>query len=410
MRLLIIGTHPYQTTGYSKVVYNICKSLESHKDIHCTIFGIQKFTKENDNVRNNLPPNVFTWDVFENDKEDFGFGTKNLNKFIVINQPDIVLIYNDPNVVEKYIMNLNLIQNRKFKIAVYLDQLYTYQNPESIKYIANQADHIFCFTDFWRNNLLNILEDDKKLKDKILEHSSIVKHGIDTRFNTILPSQAKIMINFLPTDFIFLNLNRIQGRKRPDLCVMAFALFLKNTNAQNVYLFFPNIRDNKLDIIKIFEHSLKKYKLSSSYKQNLKFIENVNKVLTDDEINVIYNACDIGINTCEAEGFGLCNYEHASLGKPQILSGVGGLLDFFNNDNSIICKPKLTIYTDNGGDIFGNSEIIDIEDVAKAMEIYYTSKKKREDHSKKCLEIKDKYNWQKETNNLVKELKHINIL
>ena len=73
------------------------------------------------------------------------------------------------------------------------------------------------------------------------------------------------MINFLPTDFIFLNLNRVQGRKRPDLCVMAFALFLKNTNAQNAYLFFPNIRDKKLDILKIFEHSVKKYNLPSTY-------------------------------------------------------------------------------------------------------------------------------------------------
>ena len=117
MRLLIIGTHPYQTTGYSKVIYNICKSLACHKDVNCMVFGIQKFTKENDTVRNDLPPNVTAWDVFENDKEDFGFGTQTLNKFVTINQPDIVLVYNDPNVVEKYIMNLNLIQNRKFKIA-----------------------------------------------------------------------------------------------------------------------------------------------------------------------------------------------------------------------------------------------------------------------------------------------------
>jgi glycosyltransferase involved in cell wall biosynthesis len=405
MRLLIIGTHPYQTTGYSKVVYNICKSLASHKDVKCTVFGIQKFTKENDNARNDLPSNVSAWDVFANDKEDFGFGTQTLNNFVSINQPDVVLVYNDPNVVEKYIMNLNLIKNRSFKIVVYLDQLYTYQNVDSIKYIANHSDHIFCFTEYWRNNLLSYLDDEKSLYNKIKERSSVVKHGIDSRFNNINPIQAKLMINFLPTDFIFLNLNRIQGRKRPDLCVMAFALFLKNTNAQNAYLFFPNIRDKKLDILKIFEHSLKKYNLPATYKLKLKFLDNIEKVLTDDEINIIYNACDIGVNTCEAEGFGLCNYEHASLGKPQIVSGVGGLLDFFNNDNSITCNPKVTIYTDNGGDIFGNSEIIDIEDVAKAMETYYTSKKKREDNGKKCLEIKNKYNWQNETNNLLNVLK-----
>jgi len=406
MRLLIIGTHPHQTTGYSKVVYNIAKCLGSEKNIQCSIFGIQKFTKENDKNREDLPSNVFAWDVFEDDKEDFGFGTQTLRKFVSINHPDVVIVYNDPIVVQKYIMNLVLIPNRKFKIVVYLDQLYNYQDKEILKYICTNSDYIFCFTDYWKKNMLSYIED-KELHERVSNNSSIVKHGIDERFKKMDTNQAKFLLNFTPNDFIFLNLNRVQGRKRPDVCIMAFVKFLKKTNAKNAYLFMPNIRDNKLDVIKILDHNLRLNGLSPEYKNNLRLVSPITKVLTDDEINVVYNACDVGINTCEAEGFGLCNYEHASLGKPQILSNVGGLTDFFNKDNSLVIEPKITIYTDNGGDIFGDSQIVDVDDVSDAMVKYYTSKRLREEHGKKCEEIKEKYVWKKEVSNMISVLKKL---
>jgi glycosyltransferase involved in cell wall biosynthesis len=406
MRLLIIGTHPFQTTGYSKVVYNICKCFDKYKDINVTVFGIQKFTVDNDVNRNNLPINVNVWDVYKNDKEDFGFGTSSLKNFILINQPDIVLVYNDANVVQKYIMNLMLIPDRKFKIVVYLDQLYTYQDQDCINYIAQNSDHIFCFTDFWRNNLFNTLRQEQKLFNKISPNSSIIKHGIDTRLKIADTNQSKLLINFVPNDFLFLNLNRIQGRKRPDIAIHAFALFLKKSRAQNAFMVFPNTRDNKLDLLKIFKHILREHNLDQTLIHKLRLFPSTN-FLNDDQINIIYNACDVGINTCEAEGFGLCNYEHASLGKPQIVSNVGGLRDFFNSENSIVCDPKITVYSDNGGDILGNATIVDAKDVAEAMLTYYTDKNKREVHGNKCLEIKQKYVWQNETDNMVQILKKI---
>jgi len=67
-RILLIGTRPSQTTGYSRVGYNIAKQLENHADIHLTIFGIQKFTDVNDNIRLNLPKNVNVWDVYSSAK------------------------------------------------------------------------------------------------------------------------------------------------------------------------------------------------------------------------------------------------------------------------------------------------------------------------------------------------------
>lgn len=58
---------------------------------------------------------------------------------------------------------------------------------------------------------------------------------------------------------------------------------------------------------------------------------------TDEQLNVVYNACDVGINTASAEGWGLCSHEHAATGAVQVVpdyagpgevwAGVGVVLD-----------------------------------------------------------------------------------
>ena len=72
-----------------------------------------------------------------------------------------------------------------------------------------------------------------------------------------------------------------------------------------------------------------------------------------------------------------------------------------------MCEPKLTIYTDNGGDIFGDSQIVDVNDVADAMVEYYKNKKLREEHGKKCEQVKEKYVWKTEVLNMIIELKKL---
>lgn len=403
MRLLIIATHPYQTTGYSKVNYNFLKFLQHEKDIQTTVFGIQKFTTENDKNRNDIS-NVFLWDVVKDDPQDYGFGTQSLKKFIVINQPDIVLVYNDANVVQKYIMNLLLIkkETKDFKIVVYLDQICDYQDPEIISYIYNNSSHVFCFTEYWLSNLKNMLSisNEKNINANKL---SVLKHGIHkmTEMDSV---QAKLLLGFNYKDFVFLNLNRNMSRKRPDITVMAFALFLKNTGAQNAYLFMPNVNDNYVNLKKIFAYYLHLYKINNS--SNCSKLILGEKVYTDDEINIIYNACDVGINTCQAEGFGLCNYEHASLGKPQILSKIGGLTDFFQEGNSIILDPKIEIFDTTDG-IQGNIKLLDYKDVSQAMERYYTDNSLRRKHGDKCKKINELYIWKNEFDHFKKIMKSL---
>ena len=41
--------------------------------------------------------------------------------------------------------------------------------------------------------------------------------------------------------------------------------------------------------------------------------------LSDADLNRLYNACAIGLNTSAGEGFGLVSFEHAATGAPQVV-------------------------------------------------------------------------------------------
>jgi len=117
--------------------------------------------------------------------------------------------------------------------------------------------------------------------------------------------------------------------------------------------------------------------------------------VTDDMMNVIYSACDIGINTCIGEGFGLCNLEHASIGKPQIVSNVGGLIDILSDKWSKKIDPVSTFYVSNGTDFHGGyGGVCDYKDFAEAMEYYYLNRDIVKIHGENLKkEIESRFRW-----------------
>ena len=106
---------------------------------------------------------------------------------------------------------------------------------------------------------------------------------------------------------------------------------------------------------------------------------------------MIYNGCDVGLNTCSGEGFGLTNLEHGILGKPQIVSGVPALKETLGT-HGIIIEPAATTMVSNfeshGGEIY----IFDPNDFAAALfNVYnfYTESDRLKTH------IEENYNWEK---------------
>jgi hypothetical protein len=174
--------------------------------------------------------------------------------------------------------------------------------------------------------------------------------------------------------------------------------FLKKKNSKRAYIYFPAVTDeNGTTTLKnIYEYELRINGLEG-YESNMVI---GSKPLSDTDIYNIYNASDVGLNSCDGEGFGLCNYEHASLGKPQILSKTGGLVDFFNDENSLLCEAKYVSWSVNNE----RSEVIDPVEMSNHMVKYFVQKNLYLKHSEKLKNINIRYQWKNEITNMMNVL------
>ena len=146
--------------------------------------------------------------------------------------------------------------------------------------------------------------------------------------------------------FLVLNLNRNQPRKRWDITIIAWTKFVEkhynekknNKEIKDIKLVIGTLMDGYWNLMDIFENEIKFTDVPWEYAKKTIFSVNLPQQLSDRDINILYNACDVGLNTADGEGYGLCGFEGAGLGKAQISSYVGGIKEFLSNDFSIIIK------------------------------------------------------------------------
>lgn len=112
---------------------------------------------------------------------------------------------------------------------------------------------------------------------------------------------------------VILNGNRPWQRKRLDLTLEGFARFLEINNHEiYLYLHLPNASDEDRKILE--------QKNAELGIENNVVMRNC-EWLSVEDLNAIYNACEVGINTAMGEGWGLISCEHAATGAAQIVTG-----------------------------------------------------------------------------------------
>jgi glycosyltransferase involved in cell wall biosynthesis len=149
------------------------------------------------------------------------------------------------------------------------------------------------------------------------------------------------------------------------------------------------------ELMEVFEHELKLNKVPLDFGRECVTAIAKPQQMSDQDINILYNSCDIGLNTCEGEGFGLCQLEHAAVGCPQVAPRIGGLKDFLTDDHALLVDAKWRYHIDKQRDgIGGTAEVGDHMDYADAIWKYYTDPQLCEDHAKKARRyILQHYKW-----------------
>ena len=120
---------------------------------------------------------------------------------------------------------------------------------------------------------------------------SVIPHGVDTdMFRPVGPR---------PDGFVVLNANRPLERKRIDLTLEGFTRFARGKP--------PDVRLRLHHALDDPRHELAER------------VDVSTGVLSDEELNLVYNSCHVGVNTAMGEGWGLVSFEHAATGAAQIV-------------------------------------------------------------------------------------------
>lgn len=220
----------------------------------------------------------------------------------------------------------------------------------------------------------------------------VIPHGVDTSiFYKMNESKMEIKKKIYPNrpdfidSFIFLNANRNQPRKKLDLTMEGFALFAKG-KPENVKLYTHcGMKDVGIDILKFA------FRLGID---NRLIITNTGRVIqsvSDEKLNLIYNATDAGVNTSIGEGWGLTAHEHAATGAPQIVPDHSACKELFEDCGSLI--P--IYYRMRNNDTLTQSSYVRPEDVAEQMQQLYTNPELFERNSTKCYNkfTSEEYQW-----------------
>lgn len=391
-RVLFFGTHPKQFNGYSKVVYEIMKGMSKKEDYEFFVYGFQN-CHNNPLHRLDMPENVTVYDAQLNETPTkMGFGITEIKDFVSMNKPDVCIVYNDMIILHQVITQLVAAKqefNLNFKIIAYIDQIYLNQKKVFIDYINKNVDKAMLFTEDWEKCIVD---------QGLTVPTCYLPHGINKM--SYFPIDKKIArqyFNMKPDDFLILNLNRNQPRKRWDTCIKAFAEIVSRHKDDPIKMIIGTAVQGAWNLLEMYERELKKRGVSME--EGIKHIIILDRPqqMSDEETNILYNVADIGINTCDGEGFGLCNFEQAAIGIPQIVPRLGGFTEFFDEESVHFAEPSIAYYVDNSRDmVCGEALMCDYNEFVYGIEMYYQNAETRKTHGEKCRKrIIGDFSWEK---------------
>lgn len=161
----------------------------------------------------------------------------------------------------------------------------------------------------------------------------IVPHGLDHRLFAPLTAagdrercrraRARLFPDRpeLAEAFIVLNGNDTVPRKRLDITLWGFADFARD-KPPDVYLHLHRAGPGRAEWDELRTLAAR---LGIAERLLPASGDGAGGTLSDERLNLVYNACELGVNTSMAEGWGLVSFEHAATGAAQIVPRHSGL-------------------------------------------------------------------------------------
>lgn len=190
----------------------------------------------------------------------------------------------------------------------------------------------------------------------------MIHHGVDSRTFRPLEERAALKEHDrLRGKFLIGCVARNQPRKNLPALVKAFALLAPRYPAMHLYL-HSNPCDVGFDLVTL----LHRYQLQG--RADVASPEySLSSALNDQELNRLYNACDITALPTNAEGFGLPIVESLAAGVPVVATRYSACIELVEGRGELV--DILTTQT-LGNNLIEHA-VVDVEDLARRIETLY---------------------------------------
>jgi len=310
------------------------------------------------------------------------FGEQRIREIVQIEKPDLVFTINDMWIInEQYKQIKDLHKEKKFKFVGY-SPMDSYGWTGCLADTANEWDAIVSYTQFGAYEFI---------QGGITKPIAVIPHGVTPgQFYPKDKKECRKELGIKEDIFIVFNGNRNQFRKRIDITIAAFAKFAKDKPDTQLYLHMGK-KDQGWDIMNLFDREMKRNKLDPNNRIILTADVEGPPSVDVEMLNTIYNAADVGVNTCKGEGWGLVSFEHAACKVAQVVPGHTSCKEIFEGYGQLIRCDHIDTDTNFGREMPCPST----DHLVEILNELYKDKKKLEATAELCYTraLDEQFSW-----------------
>lgn len=382
-RILVAGDGAVPT-GFARVMEGIFTPLAERYEIH------QLAT----NYRGD--PHSYPWKLYPAEAGGDRWGANRLPTLVEKLRPSLFFILNDIWVQHAYLRELAKMKEPP-PVVLYCPVDGGPLDAESVEPLRG-VRRCVAYTEFGRG-VVEAAVRAQRAKDPSFNFPvvEVIPHGVDTETFHPLEGEGvsqrlharQLLFQGLPDlegRFIVLNANRNQPRKRIDTTIRGFALFAQN-KPPGVNLFLHmGVEDVGWNVILLARrYGVEDRVLMSS-------LNKVMQTVSARQLNVVYNACDVGLNTSSAEGWGLPSFEHAATGAAQVVPRHSACAELWEG-SGLLVEPALSVINEK---ILTEGWLVTPEGVAGALERLYADRELLKEMSERAYRnaTRAEYRWE----------------
>ncbi|HEV2804580.1 MAG TPA: glycosyltransferase family 4 protein [Chthoniobacterales bacterium] len=358
-KILIIGD-AVAPSGFARVIRSIFEPLQNDYELHQLA------------TRFDGGPHDYPWPLYPASKGASGYGFDQLARLVDELRPAIIFLLYDIVYQVQYLEHLRKAKWRP-QIVFYSPVESGPIAPEIMQRMGGVSRYVV-FTKYGREEIETSLrivrESDPAFRFPELE---VIPHGVATDKFFPLPDkmEARRRMRLDGAEhrdaFIVLNANRNMPRKRIDLTMQGFALFAKDKPASVKLYLHMATEDTGWNVLIL----AKRYGIFD--RLIMTQADNSRPAFSDEQLNFLYNACDVGITTTTGEGWGMPSFEHAATRAAQIVPRHTSLADLWNDAAEFIDSAMTLTYPGN----LTHAHIVTPEGVAEALQHLYDDPSRR---------------------------------